>query len=192
MSATDPIAQLLQDQMDMWMRQQSYGLGHPVFVPPQVTGSLSTIAAALKGANGRQSPPVPTRESVVALRGFRAWRLDADEDGPLLVSLTRDTKWSGPVQHADKRPTQDNACGIYTYHSAYQTCAHRNEARVTAYGELELSGRVLVHQLGCRAERATVRRLIVVPNPGYRARLDELADRYQCEVAEDAFPWRLL
>lgn len=194
-----------QMQMEMLRQQQAmntaqmYGLG--LGAQQQQAGTVLDLQAALLSlgrafaATSTPALDVPKRQSEVALRGFRAWRLRMDPDGPLLVSLGRECVWPGPVMRADVVPAPGNTNGIYAYHSPQQTSAHRRTdgaPGADVYGELELSGTVLVHALGCRAQRATVRRLVVVPRGGYRARLEELGDRYQCEVVEDPYPWRVL
>jgi hypothetical protein len=99
--------------------------------------------------------PEPMKGPVLA---WRAWRLVGDT----LQSMTRAVDWEGPTLSAHQEPTADGESGIY---------AKRDRASVERYyakelaeadvivGTVELSGRIVEHEDGYRAERATIQSL---------------------------------
>jgi hypothetical protein len=93
--------------------------------------------------------PVETK----TVRGWRYWILD--ERG-LLKSAHNDMTWAGPTVHADRIPTRDNSHGIYAVATKEQIPPMPSYGGY-AFGEVELSGVVVVGEHGYRAETATVR-----------------------------------
>jgi hypothetical protein len=145
---------------------------------------------------------VPTPLPVVKWQGgellaWRVWNLCRACDGGLrLVSFTRGTVWDGPVFTADHRPLAVRDCGSGVYALKPGTRPGRKQfdwalgAETWVRGWVALSGQVVEHQLGYRAERAVIRRLRLgvaahrrFRSPEELARVrDELERRYQCQV----------
>lgn len=116
----------------------------------------------------------------------RAWGLRGD----LLVPVTRDadfTTWSGPVATAHEIPSDHNSSGLYCVrpspHAVSQLLSNYTY-NLDAYGIVALSGRVLEYEKGYRAQRATIRKLIIIP-PVSDEFLELLGDRYQSDVVRE-------
>jgi hypothetical protein len=125
--------------------------------------------------------PEPVSEEIIAWRG---WRLQRSEEGRwFLCSVSMATLWEGPTLIADKQPDRDSHHGIY----ARRTRKALAEYTRQCCGEVALSGVVVEGENGYRAERATIRSLIVFgwPAPDVRPLevIAELEERYQCEVS---------
>lgn len=144
------------------------------------------------------SPPMTRWTEDRELLAWRGWRLatlmsaSGADDGPRLLSLSAPCIWNGPVVHAGiPRETVETPSGIYALkadvadRSQWETSEH---CWVT--GSIALSGCVVEHALGYRAERAVVRelRLSVGTHLAVRslAQLKQLMgcleDRYQVSV----------
>lgn len=126
---------------------------------------------------------------------WRAWRLEADDQGPLLRSLSWEVAWPGPVLVADQAPDQGNERGVYAVRDRHSHWCRGPRARVL--GLVGLSGRVLEHERGYRAERATVRALFLLPPRQAEDTLEDrsgvaagLAARYACGVRLVRWPRR--
>lgn len=131
------------------------------------------------------------------LLAWRLWRLGRAPDGTiLLISMSRDTVWEGPVIAADHRPIPIAGCGSGIYALKPSTRPARNQYDWMLGGEtwvrgwVALSGQVVEHELGYRAERAVIRRLRLgaavhrcfgTPQ-GLAAVREQLEKRYQCPV----------
>jgi hypothetical protein len=133
------------------------------------------------------------------LRAMRAWRLVTwvEDLSTRLQSLSNYTVWPGPVFTADRRPDATGRAGhgVYAVKPAsrprltleFDWLSGRN---VWVWGWVALTGRVIEHEFGYRAERAVVRRLrlgvnahLAFPDPAdLRNLVQELGDRYQCPV----------
>jgi hypothetical protein len=116
---------------------------------------------------------------------------------PYLQSISQDVVWAGPVLHAHETPHAGNPAGIY---ALAQRPAPRGDSRTEyfiqgVYGTVALTGTVVEHEDGYRAERATIRDLWL-GHPGRWPRdlyarfcrcevRRMLAERYQCEVHLD-------
>jgi hypothetical protein len=126
-----------------------------------------------------QPPPEPVTEEIIAWRG---WMILGEPNDPRLCSLTRMSLWDGPTVTADQKPDRDSTHGLY----ALRDRAGLREMRRDAEGEVSLSGVVVEGTNGYRAERATVRSIVLANNPCPEISLMTLADllavRYQCEV----------
>ncbi len=144
-----------------------------------------------------------TRGELLALR---AWRLVRwEEDGGLrLGSLSQGDVWHGPVFRADFRPEAKPGCGSGVYAIKPSRRPRRNNLGPGSLGVFDwltgpdtwiwgwvaLSGQVVEHVEGYRAEVAVVRRLhlgvqahLAFPWPGeIEALMRDLEIRYQCPV----------
>ena len=97
------------------------------------------------------------------LLAWRVWRLCRSQpDGGLrLVSLARGTVWHGPVLRADLVPDAFPGCGSGVYALKPATLPGRQQfdwalgADTWVRGWVALSGRVVEHERGYRAERAS-------------------------------------
>lgn len=143
------------------------------------------------------SPPVVTWTEPRELIAWRAWRLgflrrhSGGDGGPRLLSIAAACIWNGPVVR-DGAPIVDLKYpnGLYALKpdaiNRFQW--HAEHCWIT--GTIALSGRVVEHALGYRAERAVVRdlRLGVATHLAVRALkqlrqlMDALEERYQVSV----------
>ena len=144
-------------------------------------------------------PPIEQWIGDQELLAWRAWRLALcipgrrDYYGPRLLSLTATCIWNGPVVTASPpRDDVETPSGIY----ALKPCILDRSQLPTmeccwVIGWVALSGRVVEHALGYRAERAVVRELrlgvgahLAVRSLGQlRQVMDGLEERYQVTVA---------
>ena len=145
----------------------------------------------------KSPPPLPRRKSVIPFTAYRAWYLL----GGKLQSVTADCTWDGPVLRSGGKPDDKDpmssmwgSCernpshGIYAFKK--QTDAIYTAKTDGVIGEIDLSGKVVVHESGYRAEIATIKRLLVMPGAWKEGLLEELADRYQCDVTYDIEKFR--
>lgn len=158
----------------------------------------------------REPEPLPQRQSTEPIRAYRMWRLERSGTDFRLRSVTMDDLWEGPILRADAKPDERMATTWRIYPSpagqtphfgifAYRLCAgalrcrdDRNQLHFHGHGgpyvegEVDLLGRVVVHEAGYRAEMARVVRLYVAnaPTEWYRdGLLAALEARYQCPVS---------
>jgi hypothetical protein len=127
--------------------------------------------------------------------GFRSWGVGKLEDELYLVSPGRGVVWplEGPL-HAEhpesdadrltaighKVPEEGCSCGIYAYRrlSPYLAIMRHRIA-----GEVNMWGRMVVHEYGYRAEYGQVRRLFARDgDPDWKRVVFVLADRYDVQV----------
>jgi hypothetical protein len=116
----------------------------------------------------RTTAPVVRWTEDRELLAWRAWRLavlmhdDVAQTGPRLISLSAPCIWDGPVIRAGVAPltTLEQPSGIY---ALKPEAADRVEWRWGEHcwvtGSVALSGRVVEHALGYRAERVVIRDL---------------------------------
>jgi hypothetical protein len=137
-------------------------------------------------------PVLPTRKATKPFIGYRSWYLE-DHGTLLLASVVRQNKWPGPVFRADGKPSpwdpwvnykdqpEKKVFGIY----AFDSPAPAVECEGDVFGEVALSGTVVVHEEGFRAEVATIQRLVLHPSIRYEHEnaKELLAERYQCPVS---------
>lgn len=129
------------------------------------------------------------------LIAWRVWGLGycSGEPWPHLHSLGVPWLWSGPVLRADFLPygSAQNRSGVHALKPALYGRVRRTwseYARVV--GWVALSGRVVEHELGYRAERAVIRKLrfglgmhlVEQRLPALRRIASELEDHYQAPV----------
>ena len=131
------------------------------------------------------------------LLAWRLWRLGLAPDGTiLLVSMFQNTVWEGPVVAADHLPLPVPTCGsgIYALKPAVRPVRDQYDwalgGDTWVRGWVALSGQVVEHQLGYRAERVVIRRLRLgaaahrcygTPQEIAAVR-KQLEQRYQCPV----------
>ena len=147
---------------------------------------LSALGQIPKEPPTQEEPLEPIPQEILAWRG---WRLAQDAQGPVLKSAGRDTLWLGPTLVADAVPASQTGNGIYALPNENDGQQYHSSSAV--WGQVALSGIVVVAEAGYRAERATIRSLeILLPPPELGALcLLELAEaleqRYKCSVAFD-------
>ena len=114
------------------------------------------------------SPPVVRWTGDRELLAWRGWRLGVlvDEDeawlGMRLLSLSAPCIWDGPAIRVEVVPSAppENPSGIYTLKPAVaETLDWSNNELCWVTGTVALSGRVVEHALGYRAECAVIREL---------------------------------
>jgi hypothetical protein len=127
---------------------------------------------------------------------WRVWRLgfllrDAGGDGgPSLLSLSALCVWEGPVVRAVVNTDSVAATGIYALKPEVTDRNKWDNEHCWVTGTVALSGRVVEHELGYRAECAVVRSLrlgigahLALRSLGQlREVIDALGDRYQVTV----------
>lgn len=142
------------------------------------------------------APPVPAQwTSDRELLAWRAWRLAywSDERWPHLVSLGVPWLWGGPVLRADYLPEGSplNRSGVHAIKpSLYGRLDWVQNEHVRVVGWVALSGRVIEHEDGYRAERAVIRKLRFSVGmhlaerhePTLRRIARQLEDHYQAPV----------
>jgi hypothetical protein len=129
-------------------------------------------------------PPTGQRIEDRELLAWRAWRLATfmsqspeEQTGPRLLSMTAPRIWNGPVVTADKPHVEkEPPSGIYTFKPNVGEKSRwglHEDCCVT--GTVALSGRVIEHQIGYRAERVVIRELRLAVGTHLRVRaLEEL------------------
>jgi len=137
------------------------------------------------------------------LLALRAWRLVRwTDDGRLrLQSLARNDVWHGPVFVAGTPPGPGNQSGVYALKPGRRPKSLLVSrfggpddwlagSQTWIWGWVALSGEVVEHEAGYRAQRSVVRRLrlgtlahLALETPAaLRDAVRDLEDRYQCEV----------
>lgn len=129
-------------------------------------------------------PPKPEKKIKFTgeLIAYRCWRLMGDILVPVSKNTDFDT-WDGPVARSDVNPRDNSGSGLWAI-KLNKPEAIQNLLRSyypDVHGMVALSGTVVEHEIGYRAERATIRVLRVVP-PVSDGLIKLLADRYQCQV----------
>ena len=170
------------------------------------------------GASKREPPKpldLAVSQQLGGIHAFRCWHLGTDDAGPVLESMvvgrgdfllfgprnpSKPFRWAGPVTRAEATPhngmiSRDPHVGWHDgvkgpemglFAAKSFTPLDYREAHV--YGEVLLFGRVVVHEHGYRAEKAMIRRLVVVDHFALLkmpSLPDLLARRYGCEVSTD-------
>jgi len=147
----------------------------------------ATLAATfpkwVPGADEEAKPeePKPARRVQGPLYGWRWWVLVHEKDGWRLRSTTRNYVWEGPTKAAHKRPALEGAtgkglmgvvlygaydtAGIHCYDTKQQAIARLSDTvseisrSTSVLGCVEVSGTVVRHEHGYRAEKATIQGL---------------------------------
>lgn len=144
-------------------------------------------------------PPAPFVQwnSDAELLAWRAWRLGfllrraGGDGGPRLLSLSAPCVWNGPVvRDSIPLPTVEQPSGIYALKTEVADRVQWQNEHCWVTGTIGLSGRVVEHALGYRAERAVVRELRLGVGTHLAVRslkqlrnvIDELESRYQVSV----------
>lgn len=152
-------------------------------------GVIIANARTVKGAFQRARINFPRKPRIVRqeIMAVRGWGLMGD----ILTPVTRPSdyeSWSGPVATAELDDEDDTGPGLYCVKPFTEAINDFLQSyNVQVYGLVALSGRVIEYELGYRAQRATVRHLIVRPPVGDII-IKALGDRYQCNVKRDKDP----
>ena len=119
---------------------------------------------------------VPDEISTEPLRGYRYWNVVNDGDGLALKSLHADYLWAetntaqcwrgmtNRTPHEGKSPHPECACGFYAEHPDYPLREWQNQtlAKVSAHGTILMSGRIIVCEMGYKAEHVEIESPIFV------------------------------
>ena len=141
---------------------------------------------------------LPTRKSTKALIGWRGWRLNEWEPRDFrLQSLVVSDIWHSPVFRAEGKPSvlrpptstvnmrEGEVHGIYAYNdidfALRELSVWTKRDNLIVIGKLELTGTVIVHTLGFRAEVATLVKLLMSEYHGSEV-IRNMENTYQCEV----------
>ncbi len=143
------------------------------------------------------SPPVVQWTESTELIAWRAWRLGfflrraGGDGGPRLLSLAAPCIWNGPVvRDRVPLPNVDQPSGIFALKPEVGDRIQWQNENCWVTGTIALSGRVIEHELGYRAERAVVRDLrlgvgahLALRSPKQlREVIEGLENRYQVSV----------
>lgn len=142
----------------------------------------------------------PRRKGTKPLTGWRVWRM---EPGPRLLSVTVNREWESPVMRTKPGtvPRSDlergakggqHDHGVYSYKTPELCVSHMYfdglwGGHYPVIGRLDLSGVVVEHEKGYRAETATIRELWILVDPLHDAlgegdrQAKELATFYKCD-----------
>jgi hypothetical protein len=152
----------------------------------------------LRWIAGLASPSVVPWTEPTELLAWRAWRLGfllrhaGGDGGPRLLSLAAPCIWNGPVvRDGIPLPSIERPSGIYALKPRLADRVGWQNESCWVTGTIALSGRVVEHQLGYRAERAVVRELrlgvgahlVLRSLKQLREIIDELESRYQVTVS---------
>lgn len=143
---------------------------------------------------GARISPEPVNTEVLAWRG---WGFEPSVRR--LKSVTAGHIWQGPTFVSDERPDTVRGPYSYQYHEPGVHALQEDKFRGSGYdlseviGEVALTGLVVVGTFGWRAEKATIRSLVVRPGLCTAEKntldvIDELAAVYQCEVTISGDP----
>jgi hypothetical protein len=130
------------------------------------------------------------KKVVGAVEAWRAWRTEREADGSVcLMSITAYFKWEGPVVKVDPPISWEWDTSVDARHSGIHAFRSLEIARAEldcpeAVGTVSLSGKVMVHQFGYRAEKALITKLWVPSfhTDLYKTDITHLEERYQCDV----------
>lgn len=118
----------------------------------------------------KQPPAAESREKPFV--GWRAWKLEVDDHGPVLVSTYKGTRWTGPVLHAHEPPPFNKPEGGVAYGPGIYVMKEWQDLTYPFIGTVELWGRVVEHEKGYRAEHALVTGLYHMPVESYEGTWD--------------------
>lgn len=159
------------------------------------TLSAGTITKGAVSTHEVKQAELPVEKEVGAIKAYRVWVWGRDEDKrPALHAVVWGTRWTGPVMVADCVPETGTADGaVMKHHGLYAAKDLRTLLLKSGYdadvvGEVALFGRVVEHEHGFRAEKAMIRRLVLLDGADLleHPTLDrDLAERYGCEVSTD-------
>jgi hypothetical protein len=166
--------------------------------PPRVVPRVVAAPAPPPVSPSIQSPLVVRWTEPRELLAWRAWRLGfflrraGGDGGPRLLSLAAPCIWNGPVvRDGVPLPSIERPSGIYALKPKVADRVGWQNGSCWVTGTIALSGRVVEHQLGYRAERAVVRdlRLGVGAHLALRSLkqlrevIEALESRYQVSVS---------
>jgi hypothetical protein len=166
---------------------------------PKPVASFRRPLLGLPCAGIHSAPPTRGRIEDRELLAWRAWRLATlmsqtprADLGPRLLSMSAPRIWDGPVATAAQPlVATDPPSGLYTLKpelGAKSRWGFHEDCWVT--GTVALSGRVIEHQIGYRAERVVIRELRLAVGTHLRVRalaelkrlIASLETRYQVTV----------
>jgi hypothetical protein len=149
------------------------------------------------------------------LMGWRCWRIAGPPEAPLsevvplrLLSVNHeemqypgDRGWAtadcsrtpghpgNPTIRPHSAPGEECSCGFYAYNTYTAALQHAvGTPGPSVVGSIELSGRVLVHELGYRAERARVVK-VAFPNPRVDILKREIVEEGLRLGGYEVLPW---
>ncbi len=182
-------------------------LRSPIITPPPkpAAAPARAVTSPAPAANhhgyiaAAAAPPVVRWQSDRELLAWRAWRLailmddDVNQIGPRLLSLSAPCIWDGPAIRVDLTVSsgKEQPSGIYALKpDGTERWEWRRSERCWVTGWVALSGRVVEHARGYRAERAVIRELrlgvgthlAVRKGPMLRDLIASLEQRYQAPV----------
>jgi len=150
---------------------------------------------------------LPHRESTEPIIGYRGWQLTPSGK---LKSLIMDHIWDGPICRSNGKPTSlkpdyksgEEGVDGNPVHGVYAFRKWESAEHYAVVGRVELSGRVIVHSEGFRAEIATVN-LLLLNSPMYKvinsdvSKSDDeikaaLEREYQCDVVTSLAEFKYL
>jgi hypothetical protein len=172
---------------------------HPTVAPPPAAASSDR-----RFTPPPPHPPVVRWTSDRELLAWRAWRLArwGPDGGLRLLSMTASWAWDGPVFGADFLPFGSDANKSGVYALKWRPCPQIDwlwGEHCWVLGWVALSGRVVEHRYGYRAERAVIRRLRLGVGTYLKVEShddlvgvqEELERRYQAPVRLGGFQRRI-
>lgn len=147
--------------------------------------------------NGKQAEGSTPRAAVYALNSnrirrikgeipaLRVWKLVGEFLAPVATGHP-DFSVAGPVLVADALPTKYNTSGYWAIKLNAQHRLRNLAAsyHAHAYGHVGMFGRVVEHELGYRAEKMIIRKVILLI-PASPEFCEALGNRYDCEVVSN-------
>jgi hypothetical protein len=153
-------------------------------VADEIAGSRATGALLIEDILDRVRQEHDERWSPAPLRGFRVWRVDSGAiwgnqvpwPEPRLASRCLRSIPGEDIPHSSGL-CGPPACGIYAVKDLdmFPASVARCEMRDTAVGVVALAGKVVEHELGYRAQRASVVAL-AIHHRGHRVVTNELSE----------------
>ena len=181
------LIRLVQEPKKLSVPTQTVIAKPPIPTPPPPRPSPPVVAD--------RTPPLVQWTEPGELLAWRCWRLgfllrgSGGDGGPRLLSLSAPCVWNGPVVRCGV-PALDQPSGIYALKADQAGWVDWQNEHVWVVGTIALSGRVVEHEIGFRAERAVVRELhlgvgthlAVRSLKRLRELVDDLEDHYQVTV----------
>lgn len=148
----------------------------------QIDTVMQTARRKLNRPKFGNSPSRKPGKQTIELFAYRGWRLVADTLTPIGFRTDDYNTWNGPVAKSDHNPATHEGSGLWAVKltpSVIRDLMQQYHPEV--HGIVQLGGVVVEHEIGYRAERATIR-ILRVEVPCSDKFLELLGDRYQCQV----------